>query len=150
MEIVVINGPNLNVLDMREKSFYGGFSLEEIKKEMLDEATKNNISLDFFQSNSESQIIEKIHSLADKKDVAGLIINAGAYTHTSIAIMDALKILNIPIIEVHLSNIFKRESFRQTSYISLVCTGIISGFGKFSYLLALQYLLNKICDGNKK
>jgi len=94
----------------------------------------------FFQSNSESEIIERIHSIKKDSEIKGVVINAGAFTHTSIAIMDALKMIGKPVVEVHLSNIFKREEFRRTSYISLVSDGIISGFGLHSYILALEYL----------
>ena len=144
MKIYVINGPNLNMLEKREKDHYGGFSLNEIKSDMQDYINNSDkkFVLDFFQSNSESEIIEKIHDIINNDDAMGIIINAGAFTHTSIAIMDALKMVKAPVIEVHISNIFRREDFRHKSYISYASTGVISGFGKMSYLLALQYLIS--------
>tara|TARA_A100001015_G_C14624296_1_gene569118 strand:+ start:164 stop:556 length:393 start_codon:yes stop_codon:yes gene_type:complete len=125
-KILIINGPNLNKLGEREVQVYGRKNLKEIQKECLELSNDLNLSLDFFQSNSESEIIE---SIQQSTIYSGLIINAGAFTHTSVAIHDSLKILNIPLVEVHISNPFKRESFRQISFISSVATGIISGFG---------------------
>ena len=141
-KISIINGPNLNLLGERETQIYGPRSLKDLEEEILSYGREKGLDIVFSQSNSESEIIEAIHSIKKASDVKGLIINAGAYTHTSIAIMDALKMLSIPVIEVHLSNIFQREEFRRVSYISYVCTGIISGLGMDSYLLALQYLSN--------
>lgn len=141
-KISIINGPNLNLLGERETQIYGTRSLKDLEEEIISYGREKGLDIDFSQSNSESEIIEAIHSIKKASDVKGLIINAGAYTHTSIAIMDALKMLSIPVIEVHLSNIFQREEFRRVSYISYVCTGVISGLGMDSYLLALQYLSN--------
>ena len=140
-KILIINGPNLNKLGEREVQVYGKKNLKEIQKECLELSNDLNLSLDFFQSNSESEIIE---SIQQSTIYSGLIMNAGAFTHTSVAIHDSLKILNIPLVEVHISNPFKRESFRQISFISSVATGIISGFGTDVYKIAIQALALKI------
>ena len=137
MKILIINGPNLNLLGRREKEHYGEKTLEEIKKECIEESKILKIQPDFYQSNSESEIIEKIQG-SDNYD--GLIINAGAFTHTSIAIHDALKILKIPKIEIHISNIYTREEFRKNSFISSAVNGIIAGFGTNVYLAAINSL----------
>ena len=139
--LLVINGPNLNKLGEREVKVYGTKTIEDIKKECIKVSKKLDISLTFFLFNSESDIIE---SIQNSKKFSGLIINAGAFTHTSIAIHDSLKIVDIPIIEVHISNPFKREDFRQKSYISPLATGIISGLGTEVYNLALLSLANII------
>ena len=140
-KIQIINGPNLNKLGEREVQVYGKKNLKEIQKECIELSNSLDISLDFFQSNSESEIIE---SIQQSSKYSGLILNAGAFTHTSVAIHDSLKILNIPIVEVHISNPFKRESFRQISFISSVATGIVSGFGTDVYRIAIQALALKI------
>jgi|TARA_E500000331_G_C17161052_1_gene671745 3-dehydroquinate dehydratase-2 len=140
-KIQIINGPNLNKLGEREVQVYGRKNLKEIQKECIELSKSLDISLDFFQSNSESEIIE---SIQQSSKYSGLILNAGAFTHTSVAIHDSLKILNIPIVEVHISNPFKREPFRQISYISSVATGIVSGFGTDVYKIAIQALALKI------
>ncbi|MAJ02502.1 MAG: type II 3-dehydroquinate dehydratase [Rickettsiales bacterium] len=140
-KIQIINGPNLNKLGEREVQVYGKKNLKEIQKECIELSNSLDISLDFFQSNSESEIIE---SIQQSSKYSGLILNAGAFTHTSVAIHDSLKILNIPIVEVHISNPFKREPFRQISYISSVATGIVSGFGTDVYKIAIQALALKI------
>jgi len=139
-KICIINGPNLNLLGDRETDLYGKKTLEDIEREIENFAKEKKMEVVFFQSNSESEIIERIHSIKKDSEIKGVVINAGAFTHTSIAIMDALKMIGKPVVEVHLSNIFKREEFRRTSYISLVSDGIISGFGLHSYILALEYL----------
>ena len=141
MKILVLNGPNLNMLGKREPEIYGKETLQDIEKKCIQKAKENNFEIDFKQSNHEGQLVDWIQESMGKYDA--LIINAGAYTHTSVAILDALKMLNIPIIEVHLSNIFQREDFRKQSYISLVATGIMSGFGSVGYLLAIEYLAIK-------
>ena len=141
MKILVLNGPNLNMLGKREPEIYGKETLQAIEKKCIQKAKENNFEIDFKQSNHEGQLVDWIQESIGKYDA--LIINAGAYTHTSVAILDALKMLNIPIIEVHLSNIFQREDFRKQSYISLVATGIMSGFGSVGYLLAIEYLAIK-------
>ncbi len=138
MKILILNGPNLNMLGKREPQIYGKETLKDIENKCLKKAKENDFELDFKQSNYEGQIVEWIQNSIGNYDA--LIINAGAYTHTSVAILDALKMLSIPIIEVHLSNIFQRENFRHTSYISMAATGIISGFGSAGYLLAIEYL----------
>ena len=134
--VLVINGPNLNLLGTREKTVYGTVTLAEIASMMNKEAENLGIDLDFIQTNHEGEIIDKIHNARGVYSV--LIINAAAYTHYSIAIRDALKAVEIPAIEVHLSNIHAREEFRSKSVIAPVCTGQISGFGAQSYLLALK------------
>lgn len=136
MKILVINGPNLNMLGQREKNHYGSLTLDEINKNILEESKKLNIELSFFQSNLEGEIVSRIHRAIEEK-IDGIIINAGAYTHTSIAIRDALLIFNRPFIEVHLSNIYAREQFRHKSMFSDIALGIICGFQEDSYYLAL-------------
>ena len=133
--ILIIHGPNLNLLGQRETSLYGNVSLNELNQMLKKEAEKLHLSLRVFQSNSEGDIVNKINSSLDKID--HIIINPAAYTHTSVAIRDALLAVNIPTIEVHLSNIFKREDFRKKSLISDIVIGIISGLGIDSYILAL-------------
>tara|TARA_Y100000589_G_C27184131_1_gene641982 strand:+ start:2088 stop:2513 length:426 start_codon:yes stop_codon:yes gene_type:complete len=139
-KILIINGPNLNLLGKREPEIYGEKTLKDIETECKKESKKNRIEVSFFQSNSEGEIIEKLQN-SDNYD--GIIINAGAFTHTSIAIHDALKVINIPKIEVHISNIYKREDFRKNSFISSVVDGIIAGFGTNVYLLAIKSLTNE-------
>ena len=135
-KIIILNGPNLNLLGEREKNQYGSFTLNEIESLCKEFASKNQIDLTLFQSNLEGELIEKIQN--SRKDQDGLIINAGGYTHTSVAIHDALKILKIPIIELHISNIYNREDFRQKSLISIVAKGVICGFGTEGYIMALK------------
>ena len=140
MKILVIHGPNLDQLGKREPEIYGKSTLNELNQILKKEAEKNNIKLTIFQSNHEGEIVEKIHQA---KGFDGLIINPAAFTHYSIAIRDALDILKIKKIEVHLSNIYAREPFREKSVISAVCNGQISGFGIKSYQLALHYFKNE-------
>lgn len=135
-KVLIINGPNLNLLGIREKGVYGTGTLEEIAKKCISEAQKLDMEIDFVQSNHEGEIIDKIHASRGYYDV--LIINPGAYTHYSIAIRDAIKAVEVPAIEVHLSNIHAREEFRSKSVIAPVCAGQISGFGGNSYLAALH------------
>ncbi|HOQ38551.1 MAG TPA: type II 3-dehydroquinate dehydratase [Acetivibrio sp.] len=135
-KVLVINGPNLNLLGQREKEIYGAETLEDIARKMNAEAMKLNIDLSFIQTNHEGEIIDKIHESKGKIDT--IIINPGAYTHYSIAIRDAIKAVEIPAIEVHLSNIHAREEFRSKSVIAPVCVGQISGFGSIGYILALN------------
>ena len=135
-KIIILNGPNLNLLGEREKSQYGSFTLKDIEFSCKDFADKNNIDLSMFQSNIEGELIDRIQN--SRKEQNGLIINAGGYTHTSVAIHDALKILKIPIIELHISNIYNREEFRHKSLISKVAKGIICGFGANGYIMALK------------
>ena len=139
-KIIILNGPNLNLLGEREKSQYGSFTLKDIEKTCEEYAKKNNLEVSLFQSNIEGEIIEKIQNARNDQD--GVIINAGGYTHTSVAIHDALKILKIPIIELHISNIYNREEFRHKSLISKVAKGIICGFGSNGYTMALDAMKN--------
>jgi 3-dehydroquinate dehydratase-2 len=135
-KVLIINGPNLNMLGKRQPEIYGNVTLEEIENISKEEAKKVGVEIEFSQSNDEAQIIEAIQSAATK--YKGIIINAAAYTHTSVAIMDALLASGLPTIEVHLSNIFKREEFRHHSYVSKAAQGVICGFGAESYRLAVQ------------
>lgn len=137
--ILVIHGPNLNLIGEREPEIYGKVNINVINDEIKDFCKKNNADVEFFQSNIEGEIINKLHEA--RKNADGVIINAGAYTHYSIAIRDAIAAIKIPCIEVHLSNVFAREEFRTKTVIGGVCAGSISGFGKESYILALQGLL---------
>ncbi len=140
--IAIINGPNLNMLGTREKSVYGEKNLEAINAEIAREAAELGASVSFFQSNSEGELIDYIHACRNNND--GIVINAGAYTHYSIAIRDAIASVSLPTIEVHLSNIHAREEFRHTSVIAAVCLGQISGFGADSYMLALRALVRAL------
>jgi len=133
-KIIIINGPNLNMLGKREPEIYGTDTLEDIKQSCLKKAKEIGLEVDFRQSNKEYEIVEWIQ----ETDADGIIINAAAYTHTSVAILDALKNYKKPIVELHLSNTFAREDFRHKSFISPVATGIICGFGAKGYLLALD------------
>ena len=146
-KILVINGPNLNLLGEREVEIYGKTSLEDIENETIKFAKINKLDVEFKQSNEESEIINWIQSCM-KNNYKGLLINAGAYTHTSIAIFDALKAIKIPIVEIHLSNIHKREEFRKKSFISEVADGVIFGFGSYSYILAIMAINNLLTDKN--
>lgn len=134
--VLIINGPNLNMLGMRDPEVYGKQTLTAINSNINTFATGMKINCDFFQSNCEGEIIDKIHTVAKNYD--GCIINAGAYTHYSYAIRDAIDCVNKPFIEVHMSNIHKREEFRHNSVISAVCNGTIVGFGANSYMLAIS------------
>lgn len=142
-KILVINGPNLNMLGKRKEAHYGSLTLDVINETMSTLAEELDLSLTFYQSNVEGNIVSTIHT---GMDFDGLMINAGAYTHYSYAIADALEILDIPKIEVHLSNIHARESFRSNSVIASSCTGQISGFKENSYILALYALKNLLED----
>ncbi len=140
--ILVLNGPNLNLLGVREPETYGKETLADIEEACLERAAALDLDLDFRQSNSEGQLIDWIQEARESAD--GIVINAGAYSHTSVAILDALRAAELPIVEVHLSNIFHRERFRRHSYISTVAGGVICGFGGQGYVLALDavaYLL---------
>ena len=135
-KIIILNGPNLNLLGEREKKQYGTETLKDIEKSCKKFAEKNLVKVDFFQSNIEGELVEKIQQ--SRNIYNGLIINAGGYTHTSVAIHDALKIIRIPIIELHISNIYNREEFRHKSLISKVANGIICGFGTEGYEMAVN------------
>jgi 3-dehydroquinate dehydratase-2 len=134
--IFILNGPNLNRLGSREPEIYGTVTLDDIAGQCTKVGQELGVSIEFRQSNYEGELVSWVQDAADRAQ--GVIINAGAYTHTSIALLDALKMLHIPIIEVHLSNVFQREEFRAHSYISLVATGVICGLGTEGYTLALQ------------
>ena len=134
--ILIINGPNLDMLGMREPNVYGCDTLKSINEEIAAKAKELGVSVSFFQSNSEGELITKIHSVAADFDAA--VINAGAYTHYSYAIHDAIKAVKKPFVELHMSNIHAREEFRSHSVIAPACVGQICGFGKMSYILALQ------------
>lgn len=141
--ILVIHGPNLNMLGLREPEHYGSTTLDGINKMLADKATSANVELETFQSNSEADLVSKIQSLATKK-ADFVIINPAAFTHTSVAMRDALSAVKIPFIEVHLSNVFAREAFRHHSYFTDIAVGIISGLGAQGYALALDYAIQHI------
>ena len=134
-KFIILNGPNLNLLGEREKNQYGNFTIKDIEKKCNEFANHNNIELSLFQSNIEGELVDQIQNSRNNQN--GLIINAGGYTHTSVAIHDALKILKIPIIELHISNIYNREEFRHKSLISKVAKGVICGFGANGYVMSL-------------
>ncbi len=135
MKVVVIQGPNLNMLGVREQNIYGGMKLEQIHAQMKDFADKSNIEIEFFQSNLEGEIVDRIQECLGDAD--GIIINPAAYTHTSIAIRDAISAVSLPTIEVHISNIHRREEFRKTNLVAPVCASSVVGFGPFGYHLAM-------------
>lgn len=140
MKILVINGVNMNMLGFRETEKYGTMTLKDLEKDLYAFSFELGIDLETYQSNIEGEIVEKIHSAKDGID--GIIINAGAYTHTSIAIRDAISAVNIPTVEAHMTNIYKREEFRHHSYLAPVCIGQISGFGANSYKLGLKAVID--------
>ena len=144
MKLIIINGPNLNLLGIREKEIYGETSFEEYLSRLKSKF--KDIELEFFQSNHEGELIEKIQEVGFSYE--GIIINAGGFTHTSVSIRDALSILKMPVIEIHISNIYNREEFRKKSLISDVVTGGIFGLGARSYVLALKALNEIITNGN--
>lgn len=146
MKILVINGPNLNLLGEREPSVYGGDSLQSINDELFAKAKSMGYDIEFYQSNNEGRIIDRLHNA--RLDCGGVILNAGAYTHYSYAIRDAIAAVKIPVVEVHMSNVNNRDEFRKTSVIAPVCRGSIAGFGKYSYVLAL-YALDYIFGENQ-
>ncbi len=139
MKIVVIQGPNLNMLGVREQNIYGPMKLEQIHAQMQEVATQNSLEIEFFQSNLEGEIVDKIQECYG--EAHGIIINAAAYTHTSIAIRDAIAAVSVPAIEVHISNIHRREDFRKENMIAPVCTSSIVGFGPFGYHLAMMGMI---------
>jgi len=143
--VLVLHGPNLNLLGLREPNHYGKNTLADIDSLLAKRAKEANISLQSFQSNSEVELIQKLHSLADNK-VDFIIINPAAFTHTSVALRDALSAIKVPFVEVHLSNIYARETFRHHSYFSDIAVGVISGLGSQGYLLALDYAIQTIAD----
>ena len=145
-KILIINGPNLNLLGEREQSQYGDTTLEDIKNKCVKLSTEINSDIDFFQSNIEGEIVNKIQESRNNFD--GIVINAAGFTHTSVSIRDALNILKIPVIEVHISNIYKREEFRHKSLLSGVVTGGIFGLGINCYSLAIRALKEVMKNGN--
>ena len=146
-KIIIINGPNLNLLGEREQSQYGSKTIDEIKKECLDYSKELKLSVHFEQSNIEGEIVSLIQNCRNSYN--GLIINAAGFTHTSVSIRDAINILKIPSIEVHISNIYKREEFRHKSMISSVVTGIICGLGINGYILAINSMQELLNNENK-
>ncbi len=141
MKLVILNGPNLNLLGSRDPAVYGSQTLADVEADCAAACAQHGFDLDFFQSNSEGTLVDKIQV---SRDAAGLIINPGAYSHTSIAIHDALEVLGCPIIEVHLSNIHAREEFRHKSYVSRLATGVIVGLGAAGYGLAIQAMAQRL------
>ena len=140
MDILLINGPNLNLLGTREPEIYGNQTLDLIENKLINKAKQNGFKLECYQSNHEGKIVDKIQ--ASIGDIDGILINAGALTHTSVALRDALVGSNIPFIELHISNIFNREGFRKESFLTDKAIGIISGFGIYSYFLSLEAIIN--------
>lgn len=148
MKIMVIQGPNINMLGIREAAIYGAMKMEDIHDQMkLAASQQEGIELEFFQSNFEGEIVDKIQECLGEFD--GIIINPAGYSHSSVAIRDAIAAVSLPTIEVHISNIYQREEFRQKSLVSPVCSGTIVGFGPFGYHLALVGIL-QICDQIEK
>ena len=145
--IIIINGPNINLLGDRDKSIYGSETYNDLLERCKSEALKKKINIDFYQSNIEGELVTKIQESRNKYD--GMIINAAAFTHTSVAIRDALSLYKKPSIELHISNIYKREEFRQKSMISDVVTGIICGLGTSGYILAINSIYEMIQNGNR-
>lgn len=139
MDILIINGPNLNLLGVREPGIYGSRGFDDYLNELRQ--LYPNINIDYYQSNHEGDIIDKLHEKGFSTE--GIILNAGAYTHTSLAIADAISAIKTPVVEVHISNVHKRESVRHHSFLAPVCIGTICGFGLDSYRLALDYFINK-------
>ncbi len=146
--ILILNGPNLNLLGVREPATYGRETLADIEETCLERAAMLGLVVDFRQSNHEGQLVDWIQEA--RETASGIILNAGAYTHTSVAIHDALKAAELPVIEVHLSNIFKRESFRHHSYVSPVAQGVICGFGGQGYVLALEAMMRILLADNPR
>ena len=142
MRIQIINGPNLNLLGVREPEIYGKRAWEDYLKELRNRY--HDVRIDYFQSHLEGEIINMIQEVGFDRD--GIVLNAGAYTHTSIAILDAIKSVSTPTVEVHISNVHQREEFRRHSVISPACMGVICGFGLDSYTLAVQAILNKVAS----
>ena len=147
LSVIVINGPNLNMLGRREPSIYGSQRLEDINQLLESAAAGLNVSIAFFQSNHEGALVDEVQAALDVHQ--GILINPGAYTHTSVAIRDAIAAVAIPTVEVHLSNIHRREAFRQHSYIAPVAIGQISGFGADSYRIGLEGLVSYIRSSKK-
>jgi len=142
MKILVLNGPNLNLLGSREPEVYGTDTLEDIEKNLNSIAKEHNVNINFYQSNSENELINKLHAAKEEK-IDAIIINPGAFTHTSIALRDAFLGVNIPFIEVHISNIYKREEFRKKSFLSDISEGLITGLGVNGYEFALLSIIKR-------
>ena len=142
--VAVVHGPNLNMLGKREVGIYGGKSMEEINSEVAAEASGLNVTVEFYQSNCEGELVSYIQQCKGKTD--GILLNAGAYTHYSIALRDAIAAAQVPTVEVHISNVYKREPFRHVSVIAPVCIGQICGFGSHGYVLALRALMEERLD----
>ncbi len=140
--ILVLQGPNLNLLGTREPDVYGALTLEAIHEHVQEHAARRRIAVATFQSNHEGALIDRLHAARDEVD--GAVINAGAFTHTSVALRDAISAIGLPVVEVHLSNVHARETFRHHSMLAPVCIGVIVGFGLHSYLLALDALLGHV------
>jgi 3-dehydroquinate dehydratase II len=145
--ILILNGPNLNLLGVREPATYGSETLADIEESCLERAAALDLAVEFRQSNHEGQLVDWIQEA--REDAHGIIINPGAYTHTSVAILDALKAADLPVVEVHLSNIFRREPFRHRSYSSLAATGVICGLGAQGYLLALDAMARLVAEDKR-
>ena len=145
--IIIINGPNLNLLGEREQSQYGSITFDKLKNNCLDKAKELKINIDFAQSNIEGEIVTMVQEARKKYD--GIIINAAGFTHTSVSIRDALDIFKKPIIELHISNIYKREEFRHKSLISDIATGVICGMGANGYILAINAMHELLKNGNR-
>lgn len=142
-QLWIINGANLNLLGKREPSIYGNQSFESYFEELQYDFSDKSVELHYFQSNHEGEIIDKLHQIGFSEQIAGIVLNAGAFTHTSVAIGDAISSISTPVIEVHISNTFAREEFRHKSYLSKNCIGVIVGFGMESYRLAIDYFYRK-------
>lgn len=136
MRVLYLNGPNLNMLGVREPAVYGKTTLEDIELQIKERASQSGIEIEFRQSNHEGELVDWVHQARGTSDA--IVLNAGAYTHTSIALRDAISSAGVPTVEVHLSNVYSREEFRHKSHIAPVCVGVICGFGMGSYLLALE------------
>jgi 3-dehydroquinate dehydratase II len=146
--VYVLNGPNLNMLGVREPEVYGTETLDDLRVRTEHAAARNGLAVDFRQSNIEGEIVNWVQEARGK--ARGIIINAGGYTHTSVAILDALQAVSLPVVEVHLSNIFRRDEFRQHSYISLAATGVICGLGAKGYELAIEAMANILNKSTSK
>jgi len=145
MKIAVIQGPNINMLGVREQHIYGPMKMEEIHEQLKGAASQNGVELEFFQSNLEGELVDRVQECLGEVD--GILINPAAYSHTSIALADALKAVSLPVVEVHISNIYHREEFRQKSITATASTGVITGFGPFGYhmgLMALTQIISEI------
>ncbi|CDI49726.1 type II 3-dehydroquinate dehydratase [Clostridium tetani] len=142
LNTLIINGPNLNLLGVREKNIYGSTTLEDMNSTIMKNFDEDLVKINFYQSNIEGEIVSKIGDAP--KEYNGIVINPAAYSHYSIAILDAIKSINIPVVEVHISNIYKREEYRRKSVTGEGCIGVITGFGYYGYIMAINYLLKNI------